>query len=53
VGQVDNIQVLAGVLGCKIEYLPITYLGLPLGAKFKENAIWDSVLGRFEKRLSE
>ena len=41
-----------GVLGCKIESLPITYLGLPLGAKFKEKAIWDSVLGKFEKRLS-
>uniref|UniRef100_A0A7C9ALA2 Reverse transcriptase domain-containing protein n=1 Tax=Opuntia streptacantha TaxID=393608 RepID=A0A7C9ALA2_OPUST len=52
VGQGVNIQALAGVLGCKIESLPITYLGLPLGAKFKEKAIWDSVIGKFEKRLS-
>ena len=52
VGHVDNVQILAGVLGCKIESLPITYLGLPLGAKFKEKAIWDSVIGKLEKRLS-
>jgi len=39
------------VLGCKIESLPITYLGLPLGATFIEKAIWDSVTGRLEKRL--
>ena len=52
VGQLDNIQILAGVLGYKIESLPLTYLGLPLGATFKEKAIWDSVIGRLEKRLS-
>ena len=38
VGHLDNLQLLAGVLGCKIESLPITYLGLPLGAKFKEKS---------------
>jgi len=53
VGQLDNIQILAGVLGYKIESLPLTYLGLPLGATFKEKAIWDSVIGRLEKRLSD
>ena len=52
VGHFDNVQILTGVLGCKIESLPTTYLGLPLGAKFKENAIWDSVIGKLEKRLS-
>ena len=39
VGCVDNTQVLAGMLGCKIDSFPITYLGLPLGAKFKEKDI--------------
>jgi len=52
VGQVVNVQILAGVLSCKIDSFPITYLGLPLGAKFKEKALWDPVIGRFEKRLS-
>jgi len=44
--------ILAGVLGCKIDFFPITYLRLPLGAKFKEKAIWDPVIGIFEKSLS-
>ena len=52
VGQVDNILHLTGLLGCKIDSFPTSYLGLPLGAKFKENAIWDPVISRVEKRLS-
>ena len=52
VGELDNIQLLAGVLGCSIDSFPSTYLGLPLGARFKEKAIWDPIIGRFEKRLS-
>ena len=39
VGEVDNIQLLAGVLGCSIGSYPSTYLRLPLGAKFNEKAI--------------
>ena len=51
VGRLDNIQLLAGVLGCKINVFTITYLGLLLSAKFKEEAIWDPIIGRFERRL--
>ena len=29
----------------------MTYLGLPLGAKFKDRAIWNSILERMERRL--
>jgi len=43
---------LAGVLGCKVDAFPTTYLGLPLSAKFKEKAIWDPIIEKFEKRLS-
>jgi len=52
VGQLDIVQILAGVLGCKIDSFPITNLSLLLSAKFKEKALWDPVIGRFEKRLS-
>ena len=52
VGQVDNLQLLAGVLGCSIDSLPSSYLGLPLGAKFKDKSIWEPVVDRFERRLS-
>ena len=48
---VDNIQILARLLGCKIDSFSLTYLGLPLGSKFNEKAIWDPVIGRLEKRL--
>ena len=49
VGEVDNIQLLAGVLGCNIDSFPSTHLRLLLGARFKEKAIWDLIIGRFEK----
>ena len=48
VGQVDNIQLLAGVLGCTVDSFPTYYLGLPLGAKFKDKSIWEPVVERFE-----
>ena len=35
VGKVENAEVLASELGCKVGSLPSTYLGLPLGAPHK------------------
>ena len=40
------------LLGCSQSHLPMTYLGLPLGAKFKDRAIWNSILERMERRLT-
>nr|XP_016486391.1 PREDICTED: uncharacterized protein LOC107806694 [Nicotiana tabacum] len=51
VNQVSNIEELAGIIGCSIGSLPTTYLGLPLGAKFKSCDIWNGVVENFEKRL--
>ena len=39
IGLVHNFELLLNVLGCKQGTLPIKYLGLPLNAKFKYNAI--------------
>lgn len=36
---------------CKQGSLPDTYLGLPLGAKFKCVAVWDRLVDRIRKRL--
>ena len=36
VGAVHNIELLVAVLDCKQGSLPTKYLGLPLGAKFKD-----------------
>lgn len=51
VNKVDNIQVLAGVLGCEVGSSPTVYLGLSLGAKSKAMEIWNGVIERCEKRL--
>ena len=35
-GVVNNLEALVGLLGCGQSSLPLKYLGLPLGAKFKD-----------------
>ena len=52
VGEVSNMGELVALLGCRQSSLPMTYLGLPLGAKFKDRAIWNSILEKIERRLS-
>ena len=37
---------------CKKATLPITYLGLPLGARSNSKAFWNPVLSRIEKKLA-
>ena len=51
-GDVPNIEDIREILGCKLALLPMKYLGLPLGANFKENTIWNSVLEKVERRLA-
>ena len=48
VGNVSNMGELVALLGCRQSSLPMTYLGLPLGAKFKDRAIQNSILERME-----
>ena len=52
VGHVPLLESLADIMGCKTSNLPMTYLGLLLGAKFKSKAIWDPILMKLERRLS-
>lgn len=37
---------------CKVGILPDTYLGMPLGAKFKEKGVWLSWIERLHDRLA-
>lgn len=39
VNEVSNLEELAGILSCNIGSFSTTYLGLPLGAKFKFSEI--------------
>ena len=52
VGRVENAELLATELGCKVGSLPSTYLGLPLGASHKSMRVWDGVEARMRKRLA-
>ena len=52
VGGVHNLEDLVGLLGCGQSSLPLKYLGLPLGAKFKDLSVWNHILERMEKRLA-
>ena len=51
-GAVHNIELLVNVLVYKQGSLPMKYLGLPLGAKFKEKTIWNPILEKIERRLA-
>ena len=49
---VHNFVLLLNVLGCRQGTLPMKYLGLPLGAKFKDKTIWNLILEKIERRLA-
>jgi hypothetical protein len=52
VGEVSDIGVLAEISGCEVGSLPITYLGMPLGARFNNKACWNEVVEKFVKTLA-
>jgi hypothetical protein len=41
IGEVDDVERLAGIFGCRVAVLPMKYLGLPLGAPYKSVMIWN------------
>jgi hypothetical protein len=52
VGNVGNISALVEILCCKVGSLPMTYLGMPLGASFKARSVWNPILQKMERHLS-
>ncbi|XP_059442443.1 uncharacterized protein LOC132174784 [Corylus avellana] len=52
VGNVEQVDRLAGILGCGVASLPVKYLGLRLGASCKAKHIWDGVIEKIECRLA-
>ncbi|XP_071687594.1 uncharacterized protein [Rutidosis leptorrhynchoides] len=46
-------ETMASLLNCKNGSFPLTYLGLPVGAKMKNVMEWDLVMKKFQKRFSE
>jgi hypothetical protein len=39
ISDVEDVEGLAQLLGCRVASLPMTYLGLPLGASYKATSI--------------
>ena len=52
VGDVPNFHELVEILGSRESALPLKYLGLPLGASFKDKSIWNPILEKMERRLA-
>jgi hypothetical protein len=52
IGEVEDVDNLAHILGCRVASLPMTYLGLPLGSSFKATSIWNGVIEKVEHRLA-
>ena len=48
IGDVPNMEELVEMLGCRQSSLPLKYLGLPLGATYKEETIWNPILEKME-----
>ncbi|CAL5355041.1 unnamed protein product [Camellia sinensis] len=43
---------MAAVLNCKVKKLPLTYLGLPLGANPRKKATWKPVVDKVKSKLA-
>ncbi|GJT84138.1 RNA-directed DNA polymerase, eukaryota [Tanacetum coccineum] len=48
----SDVESLAAALGCSHEFLPFTYLGLPVGKRTRYCDGWNAVINRFRDRLS-
>lgn len=51
VSEVGILLVFTAILECKVATLPVSYLGLPLGATFKATRVWDGVVDRVQRHL--
>ncbi|XP_026417332.1 uncharacterized protein LOC113312810 [Papaver somniferum] len=52
IGADDMVEELALGLGCKIEFLPVTYLGMTIGAGRRSAVIWEIIIQRMKKKLA-
>ena len=50
VGEVGNLDALAHILCCKVGCLPMSYLGMPLGAHYKDSSIWNPIIEMMGKK---
>jgi len=52
IGYMGDVEELASILGWKVVSLPIIYLGLSLGAYYKDSTILNGIVEKIEYRLA-
>jgi len=52
IGEGEDVESLAHILGCRIGSPQMTYLGMLLEAPFKSISIWNEVIEKVERRLA-
>ena len=52
IGEVDDVHALAEILACRVGKLPMSYLGMPLGASHNPPSIWDPILEKFDWKFA-
>jgi hypothetical protein len=45
-------EVMSGVFGCKIQEMPFTYLGLPMGTTKPRVEHYEPIMSRMERQLT-
>jgi hypothetical protein len=51
VSNVNNVDGLASIMGCRVSSLTLKYLGLPVGDSFKAISFWDDIIEKIERCL--
>ncbi len=51
IGEVDGVESLSSIFGCRVARLPMKYLRLPLVASYKSSSIWNGIVEKIERRL--
>ena len=52
IGEVVDVHALAEILGYRVGTLPMSYLGIPLGASHNSPSIWNPILEKIEQKLA-
>ena len=52
IGEVVDVHALAEFLGCRVGTLPMSYLGMPLGASHNSPSIWNQILEKIKRKLA-
>ena len=50
--EVDDVHALANILGCRVGSLPMSYLGMLLGASHNSPSIWNLILEKIVRKLT-